>query len=113
VRVYGTPWTYYAPEMWAFDVRPAGLDAAMECIPDDVEILVTHGPPRGVLDRTVDGTRAGSRALASALPRLRSLRAHVFGHIHEGRGRDGVHHNVAVLDAYYRPYAMPVAVTDL
>ena len=61
-------------------------------IPDfpGVDIVVTHGPPKGVLDLVVGGptgdtVEAGCESLARATERVRP-RLHVFGHIHEGYG---------------------------
>lgn len=57
-----------------------------------VDVLVSHHPPRGVLDRTIFMVRAGLRELWEAIERLRP-RAHLFGHIHEAAGhevRDGI-----------------------
>lgn len=52
---------------------------------DNVDIAITHGPPRGILDRTDSKERGGCEhlfaAVAAARPRL-----HCFGHIHEGWG---------------------------
>jgi len=50
-----------------------------------VDVLVTHHPPRGVLDRTFIGVRAGLRELWSVIERLRPS-VHLFGHIHEAGG---------------------------
>lgn len=46
---------------------------------------LTHGPPRGIFDRTTQGDLPGCLALTEALPRLRP-RLHLFGHIHEAHG---------------------------
>lgn len=46
---------------------------------------MTHGPPRGVLDRTKLGDERGCVWLRNAVERVRP-RVHAFGHIHEGRG---------------------------
>ncbi|KAG8685915.1 hypothetical protein FRC08_012843 [Ceratobasidium sp. 394] len=59
-------------------------------VPENTEILVTHGPPFGILDvarRICESV--GCPALAqTVLGRLSKLRLHVFGHIHEGRGAE-------------------------
>ena len=54
-------------------------------IPDGTDILVTHGPPAGILDRTYRGEAVGCQDL---LDRVRAVRPrlHVFGHIHEAAG---------------------------
>jgi Icc-related predicted phosphoesterase len=55
-------------------------------IPDDVDILITHGPPYGILDRAPDSQdHAGCRPLLSAVHRVKP-RLHIFGHVHEGYG---------------------------
>jgi Icc-related predicted phosphoesterase len=55
-------------------------------IPKNLDILVTHGPPRGILDRDApEEPAAGCHELALAVERTRP-RLHVFGHIHGGRG---------------------------
>jgi Icc-related predicted phosphoesterase len=54
-------------------------------IPDDTDILVTHGPPFETLDATPGGLRVGCEALAERLRALR-VRLHVFGHIHHSHG---------------------------
>lgn len=55
-------------------------------IPDDVDILVTHGPPYGILDRS-PGTlhHAGCPQLLEAVTKLKP-KLHVFGHIHGAHG---------------------------
>jgi Icc-related predicted phosphoesterase len=55
-------------------------------IPDDVDILITHTPPYGILDISRSGTNAGCEVLRDRLQRLPSCRLHVFGHIHEAHG---------------------------
>ena len=54
-------------------------------IPGELDILVTHGPPHGILDRMFLGLHVGCadlRRRVEAIP----PRLHVFGHIHEARG---------------------------
>lgn len=55
-------------------------------IPDDTDILITHGAPFGILDRT-PGTeyRAGCHELLDAVRRVKPM-LHVFGHVHGGYG---------------------------
>ncbi len=52
----------------------------------DGDVLITHGPPHGILDRTFRGEQAGCADLRDALRRVRP-KLHVFGHIHEGYGQ--------------------------
>jgi Icc-related predicted phosphoesterase len=59
-----------------------------ERIPEDTEILITHTPPYGILDKTRRGSHAGCDRLLARLTKLRDCRLHVFGHIHEGHGAE-------------------------
>ena len=55
-------------------------------IPADTHILVTHGPPYGILDREPGSPkREGCTELRLAVMRLQP-RLHVFGHVHAGYG---------------------------
>jgi predicted phosphodiesterase len=94
LRIWGSPWQ---PRFfdWAFNLdRGAPLRAMWRRIPTGVDVLVTHGPPRGILDRTFRGDDVGCDDLRDeVLDRVRP-KLHVFGHIHEARGQvvmDGVH----------------------
>ena len=53
-----------------------------EQIPNDTNIVVTHGPPYGVLDQAPGSEyHAGCRQLLAAMQRVKP-RLHVFGHAH-------------------------------
>ena len=55
-------------------------------VPDNTDVLVTHGPPFGVLDRAPGELKhAGCHELLSAVNRVMP-KLHVFGHIHGARG---------------------------
>lgn len=56
-------------------------------VPDhgEVDIMMTHGPPFGILDETRRDVMVGCENLYSAVPRCRP-RLHAFGHIHEAWG---------------------------
>jgi hypothetical protein len=64
-------------------------------VPDDTDILLTHGPPRGHLDGF---KRSGCTFLAKEVARVRP-RLVVFGHIHIGYGQE-----VRRFDAVGRAY---------
>lgn len=92
IKIYGSPWQpYYGG--WAFNLqRGPQLAEKWALIPGDTQILITHGPPEGVLDLTHRGEAVGC---ADLLKRVREIkpRLHVFGHIHEAAGRidqDGI-----------------------
>lgn len=57
-----------------------------ETIPDDVNILVTHGPPYGVLDsHSGMPNHSGCSELREAVAKLKP-QVHLFGHVHGAYG---------------------------
>jgi Icc-related predicted phosphoesterase len=56
-------------------------------VPDhgEVDIMITHGPPLGLLDKTKQGIQVGCKHLAQAVLRCKP-RLHAFGHVHEAWG---------------------------
>lgn len=82
---YGSPWQPWFGG-WAFNRhRGEELAAMWAKIPVGIDVLITHGPPEGVLDRTRLGESAGCRDLYNRVFEIRP-RLHVFGHIHEAAG---------------------------
>ena len=73
-------------------------------IPDNIDVLITHSPPFGILDYD-DGFHYGSEELLSRLSAIHKLKAHLFGHIHAQHGVDirnsTVFSNVAMLKRNY------------
>lgn len=88
--IHGSP---YTPTFfdWYF-MRDRGADIAKhwEKIPVGVDILVTHGPPKGIMDTapcidTREIIHVGCRDLAKRIEEVKPY-AHIFGHIHSGYG---------------------------
>jgi Icc-related predicted phosphoesterase len=64
--------------------RSAGVSTRRS--PGNTDILITHGPPRGILDRAPgSSSHAGDQELLDAVTRVKP-RLHVFGHIHGAHG---------------------------
>lgn len=90
VKIYGSPIT---PEFgnWAFTrKRGSQIKENWDNIPMDTDILITHGPPQGILDEISNyfqhgGTHAGCEELLKRVKEVKP-RYHVFGHIHEDHG---------------------------
>ena len=86
VKIYGSPWS---PEIvgsgWAFGY-PGGLEKWND-IPLDTDVLMTHGPPAGILDKNIFGGSCGCHMLLSRIVKVKPL-VHVFGHIHETYGTE-------------------------
>ncbi|MDD5656113.1 MAG: metallophosphatase domain-containing protein [Elusimicrobia bacterium] len=112
LRVWGSPWQPWFMD-WAFNLkRGTELKAKWDLIPDGVDILLTHGPPRGFGDLTRRGPRAGCRELLQAVAKRVRPRWHVFGHIHEAYGvfkaGSTTFINASICDFWYRPAHRPV-----
>lgn len=117
VRFWGSP---YTPEFydWAFNLpRGESLKKHWDMIPDDTNVLVTHGPPYGLLDQVKSGwDHLGCIDLRKAIDkRLKQLRLHVFGHIHGGAGIMGYGgfwvNNASVLSEAYEVVRPPLQIT--
>ena len=96
-KIYGHPWTLNFCN-WSFQGSAIDIAIRDNKIPDDVNILVTHGPPYGIMDMVenhvhmYDGNEnilreyTGSKSLKEKVNGLTDLKLHVFGHIHAQGG---------------------------
>ena len=93
-----------------------------DMIPDDTQILITHGPPQGILDQTTFANGdlrpepLGCPMLMARIKELKNLDLHFFGHIHHPGGqqvhKDGVSFfNASVCDEMYCP-TNPITVVE-
>jgi predicted phosphohydrolase len=114
VRFWGSPWQ---PEFnnWAFNLpRGEPLAAKWRLIPPDTDVLITHGPPRGIGDHFGADEREGCDDLLQAVLRVRPL-LHLFGHIHQDggcwRAHDTCFANVTTWECERGPTVIDVDVT--
>ncbi len=84
IKFYGTPYQKYFCNM-AFNKTDAELKTIYSRIPEDIDILITHNPPLGILDTVYDGEKVGCPVLLETVNRVKP-KFHVFGHIHEAHG---------------------------
>lgn len=85
IKIYGSPWQPWFFD-WAFNLkRGAELAAKWAQIPEDTDILMTHGPPMGIGDLTSRGVNAGCEDLLNRINEI-NPKVHCFGHIHEDSG---------------------------
>lgn len=111
LKIYGSPWQPWFCN-WAFNLRRGQpLAEKWALIPDDTDILVTHGPPRRQGDLTHHGERVGCVDLMRRIREVRP-RYHVFGHIHEGYGVTRDEHttyvNACICTLDYHPTNPPI-----
>lgn len=126
LAIYGSP---RQPEFmhWAFNVPRGQLSRYWKHIPQELDILITHGPPYGILDQRVpprvrriapwedeepfEGSdHIGDEELLSAVEQAKP-RIHVFGHVHGSYGRAQNNHtvfyNAAICNENYEPTRAP------
>jgi Icc-related predicted phosphoesterase len=120
LKIYGSPWQ---PRFfdWAFNLnRGAELAEKWKLIPLDTDILITHGPPNGILDEVprkywTENTGCEElRKRVETLAEFGNLKLHLFGHIHCGYGQDeqfGVKFvNASNCDEKYEPTQPPIVI---
>ena len=115
VNIYGSPWQ---PEFhnWAFNLPRMGneLKEKWDNIPNNTDILITHGPAYGYVDKVIGRTEnLGCELLTERIKQLKP-KIHVCGHIHSGYGYtfDGDTHfiNASVLNESYIYYNKPLTI---
>ncbi|KAF9932783.1 Metallophosphoesterase mpped2 [Linnemannia zychae] len=119
-RVWGSPWQ---PEFWdwAFNGVRGELKDIWKHIPENTDVLITHGPPKGHGDIIPEDKRVnvGCEELLERLEAVKPM-YHVFGHIHRGYGvteiewGEGFHPtrciNASTCTESYRPLNHPIIV---
>lgn len=91
---------------WAFNRhRGTPIRKYWEKIPNDIDVLITHGPPKGFGDVTVRGEVVGCEDLLEKVLEVKP-RYHIYGHIHESYGIISTEHttfiNASNMDEKYR-----------
>lgn len=107
IKFWGSPITPYFHN-WAFNRFHHEIQPHWDLIPNGIDVLITHGPPHGILDKVrYDNLTVGCPKLAKKVKEIKP-KVHVFGHIHEGRGlheEDGTTYiNASVVDFRYELY---------
>lgn len=110
---YGSPWQ---PEFydWAFNLpRGEPLAEKWALIPPDTDVLITHGPPKNILDYVPRGEHVGCEELAKRVAKVKP-QVHVFGHIHYSHGtlvKDGITYvNASICTEAYKAKQAPIVV---
>lgn len=114
LKIYGSPWTPSFMD-WAFQFNRNSheLEKIWAKIPNDTDILVTHGPPHGRADYSFR-RNVGCELLRKRVDIIKP-KIHAFGHVHAGAGvmmRDGtLFINAACLDELYDQGNHPFLIT--
>lgn len=83
-RAYFTPWIPYM-EYWAYTANPEKMKLYREVIPNNIQILISHCPPYGILDEV---NHYGCKILLDRIQQLPKLEQVWFGHCHEDGGKE-------------------------
>lgn len=97
VKFYGISWNYMF-QKWAYDRNENSIKFKFDKIPNDTNVLITHGAPYRILDfgpplphlKRYISEHAGSIILYEKIQQLKYLKLHSFGHIHEARGQQTI-----------------------
>jgi Icc-related predicted phosphoesterase len=114
IKIWGSPVTPWFHN-WAFNrKRGAQIRAHWNKIPENTDIIMTHGPVYGVLDLTKEETHTGCVDLLHTLETIKP-KVHLCGHIHEGYGnvkRKGISFiNASMVNESYELLNAPISFT--
>ena len=113
-KFYGSPWQPWFNN-WAFNLtrNSEELRQKWAAIPDDTDVLISHCPPRGVLDPDLWGNPTGCELLRERVDVIKP-KIHTFGHLHSGAGmfrtENTIFVNAAIVGEDYRVVNEPTVV---
>ena len=120
LNIFGSAYTPAFMD-WAFNKDRAELKEVWDEIPDNTNILISHGPPMGILstvrvvERGVEGIdECGCYDLYNRIQELKDLKLHIFGHIHDSYGTIDIgnitHINASICTENYKPINKPIII---
>ena len=113
INIWGSP-----IQPWFYDFafnRQRGAEIAKHwaLIPENTDLLLTHGPPFKIMDKTFTGLEVGCEDLVKAIDQL-NIKVHMFGHIHEAYGQmdlNGVQYiNASIVNHHYNLNNEPIVL---
>lgn len=114
IKFWGSPVQPYFYN-WAFNRVGDAICKHWDLIPLDTQVLITHGPMKGILDKTKRNGFVGCPYLLEKLTNLTQMKLHVCGHIHEAYGKmenenGQIFVNACVLNGQYYMANEPIQV---
>lgn len=113
IKIWGSPFTPTFGQGWAFNKKRSALHDIWKEIPDDVDIVVVHGPPKGILDLAYHQLNCiefcGDEALRKRMYLL-NPKLCLFGHIHNNE--DIINAGTMKLSNHNTIYSNGSVVTD-
>ena len=113
VKLYGSPYTPTFGQGWAFNMDRSKLDELWSEIDSDTDIIITHGPPKTILDVAYhkgEIDHCGCNALKRHILGRIKPTLHLFGHIHNSE--DVINAGVLKLSSYDTVFSNGSVVTD-
>jgi len=84
INIWGSPNT---PDFegWAFGKKRSQMKEHWKYLPNEIDILITHTPPFGILDKSSNHHSLGCKFLLEKVNQIKP-KYHLFGHIHASYG---------------------------
>lgn len=114
IKFYGSPWSLKFYNWWfTFPKGSEELREKWNLIPDDTDVLITHCPPFGIMDQSMEGVNCGCEILLERIKKI-NPKYHIFGHIHEEYGQlkqGNVNFiNASICTRSYMPINKPIII---
>ena len=125
LKIWGSPWTMsfkgMNPHCMAFTCKTDDdLVEKWKLIPDDIDILITHSPPYGIMDEILNYhtgkiENVGSKSLAHQIKSMKIRpKIWIWGHIHECYGFKTSFYtqyiNASHVNEHYKPVNKPFRI---
>lgn len=112
-KFWGSPYTPFFGKWHFMERKGADIRRHWDMIPEGLDVLITHGPPYGILDMVNGKEHKGCVDLRNAIFRTKP-RYHIFGHIHECGGKEvdmitTKFINCSIMNEKYEPVNKPMS----
>lgn len=112
LKIWGSPMTPTFND-WSFMMARHKIGRVWNLIPKDTDIVVTHGPPKYILDLTMDRhgklEQVGCKSLHTKMVEIQP-KLHCFGHVHNFKNIKNS--GVVRLNGYETVFSNASCVTD-
>lgn len=125
IKIFGSPFTPTFGTGWAFNCNRNKIHKHWDLIPNDVDIVITHGPPKFISDYTIDFDRniinVGDKTLLNKIMEIQP-KYHIFGHVHDEKSHynHGIKHlgdkcktsfvNASIVDLKHNVVNKPIII---
>lgn len=114
IKIFGSPFTPTFGTGWAYNCNRQKIHKHWDLIPNDIDILITHGPPKYVLDHTWDlnneQINVGDKSLLNKVLEIQP-KYHIFGHLHDEK--EIYNHGIKILGDKCKTTFINASICDL